>query len=116
MDCMNRKEAISTIRFLSYSLHAFTTVVKQNVPQPHDAAEKENRELSLCLHLITMLDTGFPRWNAPAVTGKLTPEGIKATIVISSNSNERVTLKTAYLTTEVKPSKMTLESLRKPSA
>ena len=109
---MNRKEAISTIRCLSYFLHAFTVAGHQS----RDVTEKQNSELSLCLHLATMLNTGIPRSNVPAVTGKMTPEGIKATIVISSNSNKNATLETAYVITEVEPSNMTFESLWKPSA
>ena len=118
MDRMDRKEAISAIRFLSYSLYSFTGVVEQGrILRPNGAAEKENRNLSLFLHLATILNTGSPASLIPAVTGQITAEGIKATVVISSISTDPCDkFDTDYLITDVKPSQMTWDGLLEPSA
>ena len=113
---MDRDSAISTIRFLSSCLRSFPIAEGNRTPRPSHAAvaKQDIPELSLFLHLSTMLDTGRPDSHSVAITGQMTAESLNATIVTSSNSKDKLT--SDFLISDITPSNMSLGVLGEPSA
>ena len=116
---MHREDAITTIRLLSLCLRG------RKVP-PSDELEdiirsrilasvKEDHQLSLLGHLLTMLDTGSRPELFPAVTSEVMKDAVLLTVVVSSGSDAHIqATPPPSTTTEIIPNSMSLENINNP--
>ena len=119
---MHREDAITTIRLLSLCLRG------RKVPPSDELQEdiirsrilasvKEDHQLSLLGHLLTMLDTGSRPELFPAVTSEVMKDAVLLTVVVSSGSDAHIQLQATpppSTTTEIIPNSMSLENINNP--